>query len=134
MKAKRTGIDFPPPVALGASIFPMKIRTGVRALSRTRCSGQSFSVQREQTAPCLLGLWLVVDLRIRRAPAMRGACVHFDFRGQVHLGERLFQNVLLIGRPHVVVCRDRDEELRLGLRGLKMRTVRHIGYESAAME
>src|SRR6266516_1886263 len=45
------------------------------------CCGQSFSVQREQTAPCLLGLWLVVDLRIRRAPAVCGAGVHFDLRG-----------------------------------------------------
>ena len=65
---------------------------------------------------------------------MRGARVHFDFRGQVRLGERLFQNVLLVGRPHVVIRRDRDEELRLGLRGLQMRTVRHVGHESAAME
>ena len=30
---------------------------------------------------------------------MRGPRVHFDFRGQVRLGERLFQNVLLFGRP-----------------------------------
>ena len=50
------------------------------------------------------------------------------------LGERLFQNVLLIGRPHIVICRNRDEELRLGLRGLQMGTVRHLCHESAAME
>ena len=65
---------------------------------------------------------------------MRGARIHFDFRGQVHLGERLFQNVLLIGRPTIIIGRNRDEELRLGLRRLKMRTVRHIGHKSAAME
>ena len=59
-------------------------------------SSESFSVQREQAAPRLLRQCLVVDLRIRRAPAMRGA-VHFDFRGQVRLGEGLFQDVLIFG-------------------------------------
>jgi hypothetical protein len=65
---------------------------------------------------------------------VRGARIDFDFRGQVHLGERLLQNVLVIGRPLVVVLRDCDEELRLGFRSLKVRTVRHIRDESAAME
>ena len=41
---------------------------------------------------------------------MRGASVHFDLRGQLSLAERLFQNVLLIGRPRVVIRRDCDEE------------------------
>src|SRR5262245_45845615 len=65
-------------------------------------SGQSFSVQREQTAPGLFGLRLVVDPRIGRAPAM-GAFVHFDLRGNVCLGERLLQHVLLVGRSLIVV-------------------------------
>ena len=82
-------------------------------------SGQSFSVERKQAAPCLLGLGLVVDLRIRRAPAMCGTRIHFDFRGQIRFGERLFQNVLVVGRPHIVVCRNRNEELRLAFRGLR---------------
>ena len=65
---------------------------------------------------------------------MRSAGVDFNFRRQFRLGERLFQNVLFIGPLHIVVCRDRDEELRLCLGGLKMRAVRHIGHKSAAME
>ena len=65
---------------------------------------------------------------------MRGASVHFDFRGQIRLGERLFQNVLLIGRLLIVTGRNGDEELRLGLGGLQVRTVRSVGHQSAAME
>ena len=52
-------------------------------------SGQSFSVQCEQTGPRLLGQRLVVDSRIRRTPTVHSA-VHFDFRLQVRLGERFF--------------------------------------------
>ena len=85
---------------------------------------QSLSVQREQAAPRLLGLRLVVDLRIRRAPAVRGARVDLDFRRQVRLGERLFQHGLVVGRARVVVLGDRDQELRLGLRRLQVRAVR----------
>ena len=55
---------------------------------------------------------------------MRRARVHFYFRGQVRLLERLLQYGLVGGRPLVVVRGDGDEELRLRLRGLKMRTVR----------
>src|SRR6266851_6045439 len=84
---------------------------------RTRRSGQGFSVQRQQTAPGLLSLRLVVDSRIGRAPAVRRARVHFYFRGQVRLLERLLQHVLVVRRPLVVVRGDRDEELRLRLRG-----------------
>src|SRR5439155_14517490 len=85
-------------------------------------------------APGLLGLRLVVDSRIGRAPAVRRARVHFYFRGQVRLLERLPQYGLVGGRPLVVVRGDGDEELRLRLRGLKVRTVRIGGHESAAME
>src|SRR5208282_4403008 len=88
-------------------------------------SGQSFSVQNEQPTPGLLRLWLVVDPRIRRTPAMRRARVDFDFRLQVRLGERLFQSVLFIRLLRIVVGRDRDEELRLALGGLQVWTVRH---------
>src|SRR4051812_43543795 len=52
-------------------------------------SGQRFSVQREQTAPCLFSLRLVVDARVRRAPSVRRAAVDLDFRRQVRLGECL---------------------------------------------
>jgi len=65
---------------------------------------------------------------------MRCTSVHFDFRGQVCLSKRLLEDGLLVGRARVVIFRDRDEELRLGLRGLKVRTVWRIGHESAAME
>src|SRR6185295_7342141 len=104
------------------------------AFSGRTDSRQRFPVQREQTAPCLFGLRLVVDARIRRTPAVRGAGVDFDFRRQVRLAERLLQHVLLVGRTRVIVLRDLDQELRLGLRRLQMRTVRRIGDESAAME
>ena len=43
--------------------------------------------------------------------------VHFDLRGQARLGERVFQGGLIVGRLLIVICRDRDEELRLALRG-----------------
>ena len=36
---------------------------------------------------------------------MRGARVHFDFRGEVRFCERVFQNALLGGCRPVVVCR-----------------------------
>src|SRR5262245_54946834 len=97
-------------------------------------SGQSFSVQCEQTGPCLFGLWFVIDLRIRRTPAMCRPRVHFDFSGQIRLHEGFFQNVLLIGPLHVVVCCDGNEQLHFGLGGLKMRAVRHIGHQAAAMK
>src|SRR5580692_1403976 len=65
---------------------------------------------------------------------MRCAGVHFDFRGQVRLLECLFQDVLVIGRTLIVTGRDRNQELRLTFRGLKMWTIRRFGHESAAME
>ena len=65
---------------------------------------------------------------------MRGVSVDFDFRKQVRLVERFFKNVLLVRRPHIIICRNRDKELRFGLRGLQMRTVRLICHESASME
>jgi len=59
--------------------------------------------------------------RIRKAPAMRGAGVHLDFGGQVRLDESLLNS------------RDRDQELRLALRALQVRTVRLSFHECAAM-
>jgi hypothetical protein len=44
---------------------------------------------------------------------MRGASVHFDLGGQVRLGECFLEDGLVVGRSRVVICRDRDEELRL---------------------
>src|SRR5580692_7872197 len=96
-------------------------RAGEAAIDAGNTSSQCFAVQLEQAAPRLLGLRFVVNLRIRGAPAMCDAGIHFDLRGQVRLGKRLFQDVLLVGGPHVVVGRDCDEELRLGLGGLQMR-------------
>ena len=49
---------------------------------------------------------------------MRCAGVDFDFRGQIRLLERLFQYVLVIGRPLIIIGRDRNQELRLTFRGL----------------
>ena len=65
---------------------------------------------------------------------MCGSGVDFDFRGQVRFRKRLFEGGLVVGGALVVVVRDRNEELRLGLRGLQVRTVGRIGDESAAME
>lgn len=65
---------------------------------------------------------------------MRRARIHFNFRGQAYLGERLFQDVLLVGRPHIVIGRNRDEELRLRLRCPQMGTVRLVCDKPAAME
>src|SRR5205085_11030541 len=76
--------------------------------------GESLSVQLEQTAPCLLGLPLIIHARIRRAPAMRGAS-------------------LVIGRTLIVVIRNRNDELRLRLHSLEMRSVLAIGHQSSAM-
>ena len=64
---------------------------------------------------------------------MRRARIHLDFRRQFCVAERLF-SVFIVGRSHIVILRDRDEELRLALRRLKMRTVRFIRYKSTAME
>ena len=49
---------------------------------------------------------------------MRGAGVDLDLRGQVRLGECVLEDGLLIWRPRVVICRNRDQKLRLGLCGL----------------
>src|SRR5208337_2560958 len=65
---------------------------------------------------------------------MRGASVYFDLGRKVRLGESLFEDRLVIGRPLVVIFRDGNEELRFGLRGLKVRTVWRIGHEPSAME
>jgi hypothetical protein len=56
---------------------------------------QSFSVQSEQTSPRFLRLRLVVNARVWRTPTVRRARIHFDFRRQTCLRERLFQHVLL---------------------------------------
>ena len=54
---------------------------------------------------------------------MRGVRVHLDFGRQLSGGESLLQ---LSGSPLIVICGDRDEELRLRLRGLQVRTARLI--------
>ena len=84
---------------------------------------ESLAVQYQQTAPCLLGVRLAVDARIRRTPAVHGR-VYFDFRGQPRLGEGFLHHGLFGGGLHIVILRNCDQELRLGGRGLKMRTVR----------
>src|SRR5438128_1817702 len=65
---------------------------------------------------------------------MCGVLIYFDFRGQMRLGERLSQHVLVIRGAHVIIFRDRDEELRLASRRLQMWTVWFIRDESTAME
>src|SRR5262249_9409898 len=117
--------------------FPRVARR--RWIRSSRCDAnrrlrERFSVQREQAAPRLLRLRLVVDAPVGRTPAVRGAGVDFDLGRQARLAERLLQHVLLVGRALIVVLRDLDEELRLGLRRLQVRTVRLVGDESAAVE
>ena len=65
---------------------------------------------------------------------MRGAGVDFNLRREVRFGEGLLQDRLVVGRPRVVIGSDCDEELRFGLGSLKMRAVRGICYQSAAVE
>lgn len=60
------------------------------------------------------------------------AGVHLDFGRQVGHCKGLFQDCLLIWRSLVVVCRNRDKELRLCLRCLKVRAVRCIGIGGAS--
>jgi hypothetical protein len=43
---------------------------------------------------------------------MRGASVHFDFRGQLRLVKRLFQNRLVV-EARIVIGGDCDQKLRL---------------------
>src|SRR4051812_44693293 len=52
----------------------------VRIRGRTRLSGESLAVQHKQATPRLFRLGLVVDLRIGRTPAVRGAGIDFNFR------------------------------------------------------
>lgn len=65
---------------------------------------------------------------------MCGVGIHLDFRRQIRFGEGLFQNNLVIGRSGIVICGDRDEELRLAFGSLKMRAIWLVCHESAAME
>ena len=65
---------------------------------------------------------------------MLGAGIHFDFCLHARFAERLFHDCLVIGTRHVVICRNRDEELRLGLRGHKMWAGVTIAYQSRAVE
>lgn len=87
----------PPPTAVPGWRPPETTAQG-----QSKCLRQSLPVQHEQAAPCLLGIRLEVDRRIRRAPAMR-TLVDFDFRGQVGLGESVLQHVLFIGPLHIVI-------------------------------
>ena len=64
---------------------------------------------------------------------MRGT-VHFDLRVQIGLAKRIFHNGLVVGDRRSSLCGDRDEELRVSFRGLKMRAVRLIGDQPGAME
>jgi hypothetical protein len=65
---------------------------------------------------------------------MRGTSVNFNLRCQFRVCERLFENVFILGRPRVIIGRNRDEELRLGLSSLQIRTIRRICHQSAAVE
>jgi hypothetical protein len=99
-----------------------------------RCSGQRFAVQDEQTASCLLRLWFVINVRIRRATAMRRVGVNFNLRGHVCFGEGVFQNVFVIGRARIIIRRYGNEELRLAFGRLQMGTVGFVGHKSTAVE
>ena len=64
--------------------------SGVRGL------GEGALEQHEHAAPRALGLRFVVDLRIGRAPAVRGG-VHLDLGVQLRFRERIAQHVLRFG-------------------------------------
>ena len=66
-------------------------------------SGQGLSVEREEAAPRLLRLRLVVDAGVGRAPAVRRAGVDLDLRRTIRLGEGVFQDVFFGRRPLIVV-------------------------------
>src|ERR1700730_6160169 len=87
----------------------MRIKNAAGAFRFARLA-ESLSVQREQAGPGLLGLFHVVDVRIRRTPAVHG-WVHFDFRGQAGLSERVLQYGLIVRSLFVIAVRDRNEEL-----------------------
>jgi len=57
-----------------------------------------------------------------------------DFGGQFRLLECLLHRDFVVRRPHVVIVRDRDQELRVRLRRFEMRTVRHVRDQPAAVE
>ena len=90
--------------------------------------------EREQARPRLLGLRLVVDARIRRAPAVRGAGVDLDLRRQLRLGERLLQHVLLVGRALVVVRGDGDRNCALVFAACRCGLFGVSVHEPAAVE
>src|SRR5690348_3417187 len=81
-----------------------------RLIRRTRSSGERFAVEGEQTCPGSFGFGLVVDSRIRGAPAMH-RLIDVDLRGQVRLFERLLHDVFLFRRLLVVILGDADQEL-----------------------
>ncbi len=66
--------------------------------------------------------------------AVHRAGVHLNFGLQVRLGESVFYSRLVIRSTHIIIPGDRDQELRLALRGLQMWTIRHVRHEPATME
>ena len=60
--------------------------------------------------------------------------INFDLRGQIGLFKRVFKYGLVVGATHIIVLRNRDQELRLRFRRLKVRTVRSIRDEIASVE
>src|SRR5262245_27024355 len=91
-------------------VFRPVWRAGSKDPAYIEYLGERFSVQRDQAAPGFLGRRLVVDAGVGRTPAVRPR-IHFDFCRQVHLRERLFQDVLLGRRTLIIIRRDGDEEL-----------------------
>src|SRR5512142_2108799 len=93
--------------APGTRLAANAARNVRRLIRGTRSSGERFAVEGEQAGPGSFGFGLVVDARIRRAPAMH-RLIDFDLRGQVRLFERLLHDVLLFRRLLLVILGDAD--------------------------
>lgn len=73
----------------GTGSFPLPI-------ARASDQAKALFVKLKQATPRFLGLLLVVDTSIRRAPAMGCVCVHFDLGRQICFRERSFEDVLIV--------------------------------------
>src|ERR1022692_142000 len=95
---------------------------------------QGLSVKYEEPCPCFLGLQLVIDRRVRRAPPVRCIFVDFDFCGPIRFCQGFLQSGLVIGRLRVVIGSYRNEELGLAPCRLEVGAVWLISDQPATVE
>ena len=76
----------------------------------------------------------MVDGRIGRAPSVRRARVHVDFRRQSCLRKRVAKHVLGFWLVLVVVLSDREQIVRLHLGHEEMRAIGFIRHQPTAVE